>query len=125
MSPLILNGTDVTVSVVLDKTNGIFEFAGKSRPENVMSFFEPVFDWFEAYEKDPNPETHINFKLDYYNSSSAKVLLRLLVKLEEMNERGLNIKVSWFYKSNDEDMMDSGEDYASLVAVPFEVIEME
>ena len=125
MSPLILKGTETTFAVVLDKEQGIFEFSGKSRPENVISFFEPIFAWFDEYEKDCNNETIVSFKLDYYNSSSAKVLLRLLVKIEELAEKGIDIKVNWYYKGNDEDMKDSGEDYASLVSASFELIEID
>lgn len=120
MQPLILKGTETNIGVILDKANGIFEFTGKSRPENVVEFFEPIFSWLDAYEKDPNNETLFVFKLEYYNSSSAKVLLRLLVRLEEIHEKGSPIKIVWHYRSNDEDMRDSGEDYASLVSLPFE-----
>ncbi|MGE4290370.1 MAG: DUF1987 domain-containing protein [Salinivirgaceae bacterium] len=125
MSPLIIKGTETTLAVTLDKANGIFEFSGKSRPENVSDFFEPIFNWFEGYEKQPNQETLVNFKLDYYNSSSAKVLLRLLVRIEELAENGVQSKIHWYYRGNDEDMKESGEDYASLVSVPFEFFKME
>ncbi|MGD9993320.1 MAG: DUF1987 domain-containing protein [Salinivirgaceae bacterium] len=125
MSPLIIKGTETTLAVTLDKENGVFEFSGKSRPENVSDFFEPVFNWFEGYEKQPNQETLVNFKLDYYNSSSAKVLLRLLVRIEELAENGVRSKIHWYYRGNDEDMKESGEDYASLVSVPFEFFMME
>lgn len=125
MSPLIIKGTETTLAITLDKVNGIFEFSGKSRPENVSDFFEPIFKWFEEYAKQPNQETVVNFKLDYYNSSSAKVLLRLLVRIEELDESGIHSKIHWYYRSNDEDMKESGEDYSSLVSVPFEFFMME
>ncbi|HAN00290.1 MAG TPA: nuclear pore complex subunit [Marinilabiliales bacterium] len=124
MNPLIIRGTETTIGVILDKANGLFEFSGKSRPENVVDFFEPIFNWIDGYEKSPNDETIFSFKLDYYNSSSAKVLLRLLVRLEEIFEKGNKLKVHWYYRGNDEDMRESGEDYATLVTLPFEFIEM-
>jgi len=120
MDPLFIKETDTTFKVVLDKANGIFEFTGRSRPENVVSFFEPIFDWFKEYETNPNTETIVSFNLDYFNSSSAKVLLRFLVLLESMNQKGLDVKIQWLYKENDEDILETGEDYASLVDVPFE-----
>jgi len=120
MDPLFIKETDTTFKVVLDKANGIFEFTGRSRPENVVSFFEPIFDWFKEYETNPNTETIVSFNLDYFNSSSAKVLLRFLVLLESMNQKGISVKIQWLYKENDEDILETGEDYASLVDVPFE-----
>jgi len=124
MDPLKLNGTETTIGVLLDKANGIFEFSGKSRPENVIGFFEPIFSWIDQYEQNPNQETVFSFKLDYYNSSSAKVLLRLLVRLEDIFEKGHPVKIQWYFRKTDEDMRESGEDYSTLVTVPFEFIEL-
>lgn len=123
MNPLFIKATDTTFQVNLNKVDGIFEFSGKSRPENVVSFFEPIFDWFKKYEDNPNSETIVCFNLEYFNSSSAKVLLRFLVCLEEMSRKGINIKILWKYRANDEDILETGEDYASLVEVPFEFME--
>jgi hypothetical protein len=124
MNPLLIKPTDVSFSIVLDKERGVFEFAGKSRPENAIEFFEPVFKWFDNYIADPNPMTQIVFKLDYYNSSSAKVLLRLLVRLEQLVEIGNNVKIHWCYRKNDEDIIESGEDFSTMINIPFEFIEL-
>jgi hypothetical protein len=124
MNPLLIKPTDVSLSISMDKEQGIFEFAGKSRPENAIDFFEPVFNWFDNYISNPNPITVITFKLEYYNSSSAKVLLRLLVRFEQLMERGHEVKVHWFYRLNDEDILESGEDFSTLVNVPFEFIQL-
>lgn len=125
MEPLILKGTNTTFQVHLDKLLGKFEFSGKSRPENAVSFFEDIFAWFKKYEIDPNPSTLISFKLEYFNSSSAKVLLRFLAYIEELKLKGLDIKVNWYYKANDEDMLETGEDFSTLIDVPFEFIEFK
>lgn len=119
MKPLEIQGSDVTLTTILDKEKGIFEFTGRSRPENVLGYFEPIFAWLEEYKQDPNPQSIFNFKLEYYNSSSAKVLLRLFVKFEEYYNDGMDIKIHWHYPANDEDILESGEDYASLVKLPF------
>lgn len=124
MEPLILDRTETTLKVNLIKSEGLFEFDGRSRPENIVTFFEPIFNWFEKYETQPNPETIIKFNLDYFNSSSAKVLLRFFVRLEEMCEKGIDVKVHWKYKANDEDLLEAGTDFASIVDVPFEFIEV-
>jgi len=59
--------------------------------------------------------------LEYFNTSSSKCLLDIFRKLEAINQSGRsNVKVSWVYDSDDEDMMEAGEDYQALVKVPFE-----
>jgi len=125
MDPLIIKPTNTTFMVYLDKAEGRFEFSGRSRPENVMLLFESIFEWFKKYEVDPNPETIINFKLEYFNSSSAKVLLRFFANLEEMRVRGMNMKIVWHYRVNDDDMLEAGEDFASLIDVPFEFVALK
>ncbi|MCE9540891.1 MAG: DUF1987 domain-containing protein, partial [Bacteroidetes bacterium] len=36
---------------------------------------------------------------------------------------GSQIKVLWYYKAKDEDMKESGEEFARLVNIPFEFIQ--
>ena len=123
MEPLIIKGTNTTFQIYLDKSKSRFEFSGRSRPENAVSFFEVIFDWFKKYELEPNPSTLISFNLEYFNSSSAKVLLRFLAYIEEMHHKGLDFKVNWLYRSNDEDMLETGVDFSTLIDVPFEFME--
>ncbi len=119
MAPFELPGSEIDFAITLNKDQNRFEFVGKSRPENVVEYFEPVFNWFETYFKNPLPETIVKFKVDYFNSSTAKVILRLLVKLEEAHNNGAPVKIEWHYRANDEDLLEAGEDYESLVDVPF------
>ncbi len=125
MDSLIIEGTETTLQVKLDKSAGVFEFTGRSRPEDIIRFFNPIFDWFNKYFDNPNSETLITFKMDYFNSSSAMVLLRFLVFMEDMFKKGNNIRIKWCYAENDDDMQETGEDYSSLIEVPFEFEEVE
>ncbi|MDA3892198.1 MAG: DUF1987 domain-containing protein [Salinivirgaceae bacterium] len=125
MDPLILKPTNTTFQIHLDKSTGVFEFSGRSRPENVMGFFDPIFSWFDKYHENPNQTTVVTFKLEYFNSSTAKVLLRFLVRLEKMLITGVDVKIVWKTRKNDEDMLETGQDYATLISVPFEFIEFQ
>jgi Domain of unknown function (DUF1987). len=55
MDPLIIQKTDETPEVVFDKARGIFEISGRSLPEDSVEFFEPVFQWLEAYKNNSKP----------------------------------------------------------------------
>ena len=48
--------TGTTPAVILDKENGIFKFEGKTLPENVNVFYQPILDWFTEYIENPNDE---------------------------------------------------------------------
>ncbi len=118
-------GTDDTPDVVLDPNTGHFKLTGKSFSEDVAGFFEPILDWLEKYAKSPAEKTIVELKLIYFNSASSKLLLDILLKLEEMVTTGHDVLVKWHYAEDDEDMQDAGEEYADIVEVEFEHISYE
>jgi hypothetical protein len=122
MQAIKIKGSDDTPNVILDKDNGIFEISGRSLPEDVAAFYEPILDWLEAYAEDPLEKTIFNFKLEYFNTASSKLLLDVLLKLEDMYDDGKDILVRWHFPDDDEDMEEAGEEYADIVEVPFEQV---
>jgi len=122
MEVIKIKGTDDTPTVILDSENGIFEISGRSLPEDVAAFYEPIIDWLDRYAEGPNPKTVFDFKLEYFNTASSKLLLDVLLKLEDMCENGKDVLVRWHYPDDDEDMQEAGEEYADIVDVPFEQV---
>jgi len=120
MNELNIEASDSTPKVHLDKTSGIFEFSGKSFPEDSRIFYAPVFEWLNTYLNEPNEETHVEFRLEYFNSSSSLIILEILNIFDKIHKAGKKVTVSWNYLEIDEDMMEAGEEYADLVSVPFE-----
>lgn len=122
MEPLIIKGTDDTPTVRLDPANDIFEIGGRSLPEDVVSFYKDIIDWLNFYVQKPNDETVFVFKLTYVNTATSKILLDVLRLLEDMHDRGAIVKVIWYYEVDDEEMLDTGEEYRDSFALPFEMI---
>ncbi len=112
--------TDDTPGIVLDAENDVFEITGRSLPEDVTSFYDPVLNWLDEYSENPKPKTVFIFKLTYFNTASSKVLLDILMKLEDINSGGNEILVKWYSPDDDEDMQEAGEEYADIVDVEFE-----
>lgn len=115
-------GTDDTPSVILDAASDIFEIAGRSLPEDVNAFYKPIIEWMDKYNASPKAKTIFNFKLVYFNTASSKMLLDILMKLEDLHKTGKDVVVRWHYPDDDEDMKEAGEEYADIVDVPFEQI---
>jgi len=124
MEIIKITGTDDTPSVHLEKDKGIFELSGRSLPEDVTAFYQPILEWIDEYIKTPNDKTEFNFKLEYFNTASSKIILDILLKFEEIVEKGKQVAVKWFYNEDEEDMLEAGEEYADIVDVPFEYIVM-
>ncbi|MBR2886883.1 MAG: SiaC family regulatory phosphoprotein, partial [Bacteroidales bacterium] len=72
--------------------------------------------------QNPLEKTVFNFKLEYFNTASSKLLLDVLLKLEDMYDAGHDVLVKWHYPDDDEDMEEAGEEYADIVEVPFEQV---
>lgn len=116
MMILKIEGGDDTPGVHLDKTNGIFEISGRSLPEDTLGFYEPVFDWIKVYAKDPNASTHFTFKLDYFNTSSSKIILDLIALLSEVE----GARIIWISREDDEEVQAAGEEFSEQVNIPFD-----
>jgi len=122
MLPLILEKTQDTAGIILDKTGNKFDFTGTSIPENTKKFFQPVFDWIEAYSANPNNETVVNFKMVYFNTSSTKSLLDIMIQFKELAKKGNMLIINWHFSADDEDMLEAGEGFSKMVRFPFNYI---
>ena len=122
MKKLTIEGAEDNPQVILDADNKYMEISGRSLPEDVNTFYEPVLAWLEEYSRSPADVTVFTFRLTYFNTASSKVILDILTLFEEMIEAGHQVKVRWLYPDDDEDMMEAGEEYADMVEVPFEII---
>jgi hypothetical protein len=116
MEILNLEGTSDTPKIILNKTNGIFEISGRSLPEDSAEFYRPILEWITRYAVQPNPSTDFVFKLEYFNTSSSKLILDVLSALEEID----GMKIQWCYPEDDEDMEEAGKEFSELVEIPFE-----
>jgi hypothetical protein len=122
MEVISIKGTQETPEVLLDSAKGIFSISGKSLPEDVKEFYNPVLKWFQAYAASPNPETVLKIKMDYFNTASSKRLLELFEVVKTIHDAGHNVVIEWHYLEDDEDMQDAGQDYSDLIEMPFKLI---
>lgn len=126
MANFTLEGSPKTPTVLLDEAQGLLELSGRSIPENSIEFYKPILDWIEAYGSNPKAETKVNIKLEYFNTSSSKCILDFFKKLENVAKGGkTKIAVNWYYEEDDEDMQEAGEDYQSIIEIPFNLMAVE
>lgn len=116
---------DDTPNVILDSEKNEFIISGKSLPEDTGSFFKPILQWLNQYAQNPAPQTDFNFKLIYFNTATSKSIVDLLIVLENIHKSGNNVLVKWHYPDDDEDIQDSGEEFANIIEIPFEHIPYE
>lgn len=115
-------GTDDRPDIILDKNKNVFEFSGRSLPEDAKSFYQPILEWLDKYAQSPNEKTEVNFRLDYFNTASIRMILEILHKFEDIYMEGYSVKILWHYVHDDEYMEETGKEYSELVNIPFEFI---
>lgn len=125
MDSILFDGSPKTPTVNFDSEKGLLLLKGRSIPENSIEFYKPLVDWLENYSSAPQPKTVCEIQLEYFNTSSSKCLLDLFKKMEGMSKNGNEIVINWYYEEDDEDMLEAGEDYQSIINVPFKMIEIQ
>ncbi|MES2593587.1 MAG: DUF1987 domain-containing protein [Bacteroidota bacterium] len=129
MEPLIIEATEASPAIKFDIMSNEFIISGKSRPENCNKFYEPVFVWLQEFEKsaperlkaEGKPLT-FTFKLEYFNSISAKYIADIILVLKELALQGLTVNIEWNYPRFDDDMLDIGQEFSDMVDLKFDYI---
>ena len=122
MNSLVMEGTAKTPSNNFSADSGTLEINGRSIPENSFEFYQPVYEWLDSYALKPAAVTSATIQLEYFNTSSSKCLLDIFRKLEALHKsEGSEVNVVWMYEEDDEDMMEAGDDYRTIVLLPFEL----
>jgi len=122
MAALRIEPADDTPLIVLNREEEQFEISGKSMPEDVIDFYQPVLNWLTTYRSAPLDRTIFDIRLIYFNTASSKLLLDVLMILEEISEQGHEVLVRWHSMTYDEDMQEAGREYADMVDLDFEYI---
>ncbi len=109
---------------ILLSPDGTIRIKGRSIHENVAEFFEPVEAWITEYIETPAEMTNVEMNLEYFNSASAKVFIHLLELLKHVSLKNKKFIFNWYYEDGDEDILERGEYFASILDVPFNFIKL-
>lgn len=99
-----------TLEVDFDAETGVLRMAGSSYPENAAEFFSPLYDWLGTYICEVGRSLHLDFELDYLNTSSTKCIMEILEILEAYQKDSGVVEVNWHYAEDDEDILEMGEE---------------
>ena len=111
--------TRTTPYVSIDQ--GQITIVGRSIPEDSFEFFDPILEACESYTQKPAKHTRINIHLEYVNSGSKKYLTNILTVLEQSYLAGNGYEIEWTYDSDDEAMLDLGNDLKGIIKIPITI----
>jgi hypothetical protein len=116
MEPIRIKGTTDTPKVECN-LDGSITLTGKSLTEDPLAFYKPIIDWVS------NLATNtivINIQLEYMNTSCSKEIYNLLKTAKE-NEAKQNLVINWYYEASDEDSLEIGQEFESMLEMPFNI----
>ncbi len=102
-------------TVNFNARTGICMLGGESYLEETVEFYAPLLQWLREYTESPNnTNIEFNFKLTYYNTSSSKRIVDILLILKEFQNKGGDVKTNWYYEEDDLDIVDEVEDFMKI-----------
>ena len=121
---LYIQGSRKTPLVSFD-IGGKFRIEGRSIPEDANLFFEAVVEWIEKYLMTPSEVTTIDVALEYLNSGTSKYILQILKMLKHSTSDTHKLIINWYYEEGDDDILERGEYYSSILDFDINYIETE
>ncbi len=121
----IISPTKNTPEVILDP-NGSIKLTGRLIPENAEYFFNPIEEWIDEYFCNPANITCVEINLEYINSVGTKYLLDIIHKITHIHLRKNTGKfiINWYYRDEDEDILEKGRFFSSDLDVLFNFIKI-
>ena len=123
MNNLLIGSTKKTPEVRFH-TDGRLKISGRSIPEDPTMFYDQLFEWIYFFCQDPPSNiTTLDIELEYFNSGSSKAILHILRALVDISKKGIKLTINWYYEEGDDDIMERGEYYESILGFKFNFIE--
>jgi len=121
MENLLVQSTDETPKIDFN-VNGQLSIVGVSIPENITNFYTPIIDWLNEFAKNLPATVNLTFEIEYINTSSTRVFIDFIKKVDSFKATCPNTSVTWMYEEDDEDNYDLGKDleYSSKATLVFQ-----
>ena len=113
--------TKLTPEIKTNLETGVAFITGESAPENAHECYKPIFEFTHASIQ-KNNKIHLNFNLDYFNTTTSKVLIELFKLLESFHTEAKDCLVLWHIPNNDFDLIEAAEDLLYGILIPFKII---
>jgi hypothetical protein len=102
-------------TVNFNADTGVCEISGESYLEETVEFYNPLIKWLEEYTNSGKfDKLTFNFKLTYYNTSSSKRIVDILLILKAFEEKENKLTVNWYYEEDDMDIVEEVEDFMKI-----------
>jgi len=95
---------------------------GESYLEKTAEFYDRLLAWLNQYMSEVNGAINIRFRLTYFNTSSSKRILHIMLRLKQYVDSGSKVEARWHYNPNDIEMEEAVEDFMSIAKLDIQLM---
>lgn len=106
---LYIEPTLKTPHIDLNHFTGELILSGRSIPENSAILYENVLNWVNEYIKIPRPTSNLRINLEYFNTSSAIWLSKIVAALCSMEDNECTLIIHLYFNIEDYDNMEADD----------------
>lgn len=115
-------GSFPTPVVSFDLERSVLVLAGESHPEDAATFYAPLILWLDALIESPPRGLLFEIRLTFFSPSTRPQLLAMLRRLRLWSARGAEVTVQWQVDDDDDDMVDTAADFATMSGLPIRIV---
>jgi len=108
--------TTSTPYTLVDEEKSYMRLEGRCFHEKVADFFKEINDWLAVYLASDFGKFTFDCKIDYFNSSTTKLLHNMLLKMDKHASDKNKITVNWITTEDNDIMVECGEDFREDVS---------
>ncbi len=121
MQNLIIEPTKMTFGISFSAEKGNMVISGTSYPDNAIEFFRPILDWVKEFTETRNEPVILQFRVNYYNTSSSKYIFKMLEMFENYHAKGNNVEIVWHYYEGEEEMLETWKELINELDLPYKI----
>jgi len=106
-------------------SSGHLSITGLSLLENSYELYIQAVNWLKEFGQGELKEITLDLKLEYLDTSSVRSVVDIVKLLNTFKEKGINIKINWYYEKDDDDFYEIGEAMQYVSKSEFNLIEKE
>lgn len=117
MQALTIEARKSSPFIQIDPLQRSITINGMSSDENSLELYKKVISYMDDCSANSNSIIHAEINFKYFNTSSAKCILDILERISREQDNGSNVKITWFYEDDDDEMLDAIRNYSEILEV--------
>lgn len=105
--------------IQFDTIKGELSIAGKSYPENIIESYSKLTEAIQLYIRNNHKKTVVHFNWKYYNTATAKYIVKLIVDLNKCSSK---IEVYWHCSLDFTMMIEKADLLSDVLDIPFKMV---